>query len=147
MARPNFLPLTPQESMVHSLHALSYIPQILQRLDLRLVSQLTPLSFLPGRTVNWIVPSSGQLSNVTVPVGGSVTFSWQGQHNVYEVRSYACPSRFAAPDATLVSETSSGGSSVVNFASAGTRYFACSVSSHCRQGMFLLLRIWAHFST
>ena len=78
--------------------------------------------------------SSGRYNPVSIPVGGSVAFNWQGQHSVYEVLSYACPAAYNPPAAVLVGAVASGGSSVVNFTSSGVRYFACSVGNHCSRG-------------
>lgn len=92
-----------------------------------------------GREINWVIPSSGSLSNVTVPVGASVTFTWSGQHNVYEVNSYACPASFTGANAKQLAETASGGSVAVPVTSSGTRYFACGVGNHCSRGQLVAI--------
>jgi len=71
----------------------------------------------------------------TVPVGGSITFTWTSNHDLWEVPSSACPTAFAnGTGITQLAARSSGGSKAVDFPTAGTRYFACSVSTHCEEG-------------
>ena len=88
-----------------------------------------------NQTVRWYVPANGALDAVSVPVNGSVTFSWTSSHDVWEIPSASCPQTFSnGSGITQVAPQSNGGSRTVQFPDAGTRHFACSVSDHCTEG-------------
>lgn len=95
-----------------------------------------------SKTVNWVVPANGNQYTETVPVGGSLRFSWTSTHDLWEIPSASCPSSFTnGSGITQLAPRSSGGDRTVNFTTAGTRYFACSVSSHCREGQLITVRV------
>lgn len=94
------------------------------------------------KTVRWVVPANGASYAETVPVGGSLTFTWTSTHDLWEVPSSACPATFAnSTGITQLAARSSGGSKVVDFPTAGTRYFACSVSTHCSEGQHITVKV------
>lgn len=88
--------------------------------------------------VRWFEPANGRLSDVVVPVNGSVTFEWSGTHDLWEIPSLSCPSAFAnGTGISQLAPSTRGGSKTVEFKTAGTRYFACSVGDHCEDGALL----------
>ena len=87
------------------------------------------------QVVRWYVPGNGQLESVTTPLNGSVTFSWTSTHDLWEIPTLSCPETFAnGSGISQLAAQSSGGSRTVQFPTAGTRYFSCSVSDHCEDG-------------
>lgn len=91
-----------------------------------------------SQTVRWFVPANGALEPVTVPVGGSVIFSWTSTHDLWQTPSSSCPSTFTNGSCiTQLAAQSNGGSRTVNYTTAGTRYYACSVGNHCSQGQHI----------
>jgi hypothetical protein len=94
------------------------------------------------KTVNWVVPANGQSSSETIPVGGSITFTWTSQHDLWETPSSSCPATFTnGSGITQLAPASRGGSRTVQFPTAGTRYFACSVSTHCQEGQHITVTV------
>ena len=93
---------------------------------------ITCLNFpwLADVVVRWLEPENGVIDAVRLPIDGSVTFSWTGQHDVWEIPSAQCPEEFAnSTTMTQIAPQSTGGSVTVEFPEETVRYFACSARS------------------
>merc|ERR1719420_1006354 len=91
--------------------------------------------------VDWRIPGGNQLPPVTVDPAAdgaadeTITFKWNGFHNVYEMPSEAAMNACDFSGAQELSPSSSGGSVTVDAPAAGeTKYYACEVGSHCNAG-------------
>lgn len=94
------------------------------------------------QTVRWVVPANGIATTTNIPVGGSITFTWTTSHDVREIPSDTCPSSFVnGTNIKQLGARSNGGSTIVQFPTAGTRHFACSVSTHCQEGQRLTVKV------
>ena len=93
---------------------------------------------LADTVVRWLVPQNGILDAVRVPVNGTVTFSWTSLHDLWEIPSAQCPTTFTnGSGITQIARQTTGGTATLTFPQERVRYFACSVSNHCSQGICL----------
>eukprot|EP00884_Botryococcus_braunii_P009474 jgi/Botrbrau1/18528/Bobra.0412s0003.1 len=91
-----------------------------------------------NKVVQW---SASPTPAVTVPSGSTVTFQWNGRHDVNRIPSNACPSDFEASDVSEVAALSTGGSYTTPALPPGTYYYACSVGGHCEAGQLLKVTV------
>jgi uncharacterized surface protein with fasciclin (FAS1) repeats len=87
--------------------------------------------------IDWRVPGDEPLPPVTVDpaTDATITFKWNGFHNVYEMPSEAAMNSCDFSGAQEVAPSSSGSSVTVDAPAMGeTKYYACEVGSHCNAG-------------
>ena len=97
--------------------------------------------------VDWEALHPSSVPNVlSVAAGTTVTFTWSSDHNVYEVDATAYDD-CDFTDATQIASMSVGGSVDVAAPDAPTtRYYVCTVGSHCDSGQKIAIT-WAPLPT
>lgn len=73
-------------------------------------------------------------------VGDTLVFTWQGNHDVYELPAgeTTCPTDFSA--ATMRGSAADSPLSIL-LSEAGTRTFACGVGGHCELGQIVTVTV------
>ena len=91
-------------------------------------------------TVDWKIPTEPQV--LSVAAGTTVKFSWSDTHNVYEVPDATA---FDACDSSGATEVASTAAQTVDVAAPETpttKYYVCTVGSHCTMGQKIAIT-WA----
>jgi plastocyanin len=83
--------------------------------------------------INWII-TDYTATSYTASVGDTVTFSWDGGHNVFLHPTGTC-------DDTGATEVSSSSPAIYTFTEAGSFTFACQVGQHCGNGQILTFTV------
>ncbi|XP_050214599.1 stellacyanin-like [Mercurialis annua] len=96
-----------------------------------------------GDSVGWTVPPNNSVgfyedwsSNITFQIGDTLVFNWTGTHTTTEVANAEYYKNCTKTG--IVIQTSGVN---VPLSTNGTRYFVCSVGTHCQQGMKVAIRI------
>ena len=80
--------------------------------------------------MDWFVPSESSFPPMTVNVGDTVVFNWNGVHNVY-----IHPTGNCTDTGRVLVGTVSGASYSFTQADVGEMEFVCNVGTHCENGM------------
>jgi plastocyanin len=83
--------------------------------------------------INWII-TDYTATSYTASVGDTVTFSWDGGHNVFLHPTGTC-------DDAGATEVSSSSPVIYTFTEAGSFTFACDVGEHCENGQILTFTV------
>jgi len=106
-------------------------------LALMILSSLV-LSTSKDISVDWIIPSGDSLPGLSAVVGDTVTFTWQGMHNVLIHPSGTCDEMNAVPVGSVYDgEAGSQYTFVEEDANIGKVTFACDVGDHCESGQII----------
>ena len=90
--------------------------------------------------IDWKIPMDPQ--TMTVAAGSTVTFTWSSTHNVYEVPDATALDNCDWSSGTLVASSSVQTVDVAAPDTPKTRYFVCTVGSHCTMGQKIAIT-WA----
>ncbi|OAY31709.1 stellacyanin [Manihot esculenta] len=100
-------------------------------------------TYTVGDSLGWTIPPNNSVefyedwaNNKTFQIGDSVLFKWNGTHTATEVFS---EEEYENCTKTGIILATSGVSVLLN--ANGTRYFVCSVGTHCEQGMKVEIKV------
>ncbi|KAJ9140997.1 hypothetical protein P3X46_031583 [Hevea brasiliensis] len=100
-------------------------------------------TYTVGDSLGWTIPPNNSVgyyedwaTNKTFQIGDSVVFNWNGTHTATEVFSEEEYENCTKTGLVIVT---SGVSVLLN--ANGTRYFVCSVGTHCEQGMKVAIKV------
>lgn len=109
-----------------------------------LVSVATADTYTVGDSLGWAIPPGGQIAYSTwaaeksFDVGDTIVFNWTGNHDVAEVSKVDYDNcTKSSPLSTILTSSPVN----VNLTSNSTRYFICTVSTHCSLGQKVTIKI------
>mmetsp|Transcript_15873 Transcript_15873/g.31603 ORF Transcript_15873/g.31603 Transcript_15873/m.31603 type:complete len:194 (-) Transcript_15873:149-730(-) len=105
---------------------------------LSLLLLLASSSTVVASDVDWIIPDGDALTPLSVSVGDSLTFTWNGYHNVLIHPTGTCEETGAKE---LGGPSDSGVEYTFTAEDVGTVTFACDIGEHCESGQILVVTV------
>jgi len=105
---------------------------------LSLLLLLASSSTVVASDVDWIIPDGDALTPLSVSVGDSLTFTWNGYHNVLIHPTGTCEEAGAKE---VGGPSDSGVEYTFTAEDVGTVTFACDIGDHCEEGQILVVTV------